>query len=53
VKRLILFHHDPGHDDKKVDAFVRHARALVKKLKGKLQVNAAREGLTIQLGGKR
>jgi phosphoribosyl 1,2-cyclic phosphodiesterase len=53
VKRLILFHHDPGHDDKKVDAFVRHARALVKKLKGKLQVDAAREGLTIHLGGKR
>jgi phosphoribosyl 1,2-cyclic phosphodiesterase len=53
VKKLILFHHDPGHDDKSIDAFVRQARALVKKLKGKLQVAAAFEGMTIKLGGKK
>jgi len=53
VKKLVLFHHDPGHADKTIDAFLRHARALVKKQKGKLKVVAAREGMTIQLGGKR
>jgi phosphoribosyl 1,2-cyclic phosphodiesterase len=52
VKKLILFHHDPGHDDKKIDALVKHARVLVKKQQGKLKVEAAREGMTIQLGGK-
>ena len=53
VKKLVLFHHDPYHDDKKIDAFLKHARALVKKQKGKLKVEAAREGMTIQLGGKK
>jgi ribonuclease BN (tRNA processing enzyme) len=52
VKKLVLFHHDPGHDDRTIDAFVRHARALVKKQQGKLKVEAAREGMTLQLGGK-
>ena len=52
VKKLILFHHDPSHDDKTIDAFVHHARALVKKQRGKLTIEAAREGMTIQLGGK-
>ena len=52
VKKLVLFHHDPDHDDRKIDAFVKHARALVKKRKGKLKVEAAREGMVIQLGGR-
>jgi ribonuclease BN (tRNA processing enzyme) len=52
VKKLVLFHHDPDHDDRKIDALLKHARALVKKQKGKLKVEAAREGMTIQLGGK-
>jgi len=52
VKKLILFHHDPDHDDKKIDAFVTYARRLVAKAKGKLKVEAAREGMTIQLSGK-
>jgi phosphoribosyl 1,2-cyclic phosphodiesterase len=52
VKRLILFHHDPDHDDKKIDAFVRHALQLVARARGKLKVDAAREGMTIRLGGK-
>ncbi len=53
VKKLVLFHHDPGHTDRKIDALVRHARALVKQQHGKLKVEAAREGMVIQLGGKR
>jgi len=53
VKRLLLFHHDPNHDDRTIDRFVRHARALVKRQGGTLKVDAAREGLTIQLKGRR
>jgi len=53
VKKLILFHHDPDHDDKKIDAFVRHAHQLVARAKGKLKVDAAREGMVIQLGEKK
>ena len=34
VRKLVLFHHDPNHDDRTVDAFLRHARALVKKQGG-------------------
>ena len=51
VKKLILFHHDPDHDDKKMDAFQKHARHLAAKAGGKLKVVAAREGMVIQLGG--
>lgn len=52
VKKLVLFHHDPDHDDRKLDEFVKYARRLVVKAKGKLKVEAAREGMVIQLGGK-
>lgn len=51
AKRLFLFHHDPDHDDKKITGFVKHARQIVQRRKGKLKVDAAREGMTIQLGG--
>jgi phosphoribosyl 1,2-cyclic phosphodiesterase len=53
VKRLVLFHHDPNHDDKTIDQFVHYARALVRKQRSKLKVEAAREGLTIELNGAR
>ena len=49
VKQLCLFHHDPDHDDKRIDAFVKHARQLVVKQKAKLKVDAARELQTIEL----
>ncbi len=52
VKKLILFHHDPDHSDKKIDEFVAYARRLVIKAKGKLIVEAAREGMTLRLRGK-
>ena len=52
VKKLILFHHDSAHDDKKIDSFLKHARQLVAKAKSKMKVDAAREGMVIQLGGK-
>jgi phosphoribosyl 1,2-cyclic phosphodiesterase len=49
VKKLLLFHHDPDNDDKKIDGFVKHARKLVAKAKSKLKVDAASEGMVIQL----
>ena len=52
VKKLCLFHHDSVHNDKKIDAFQKYARQLVAKAKGKLKVEAAREGMTIKLNGK-
>lgn len=51
VKQLYLFHHDPNHDDAKIAQMVAHARNLVAQRGGALQVDAAREGLTVQLAG--
>ena len=53
VRQLCLFHHDPDHDDRTIDAFVKRARGLVKKHGGKLQVEAAREGMVLRLGGQK
>ncbi|MGI9087808.1 MAG: response regulator [Chthoniobacterales bacterium] len=44
VKQLFLFHHDPDHDDKKIDAMVAHGEARVREKGGNLKVAAAREG---------
>lgn len=52
VKRLCLFHHEPDHSDKQMDALLNHARKLVTKQKTKLQVDAAREGMVIELTRK-
>lgn len=52
VKKLVFFHHDPDHDDQKMDALVKHARRLVTRTKAKLKVEAAREGMEILLGSK-
>jgi len=52
VKRLYLFHHDPDHDDAKIDAMVGSARQMVADRKGTLKVEAAREGLTVELPAK-
>ena len=52
VKQLSLFHHDPDHDDKRIDSLVRYARRLVAKRRAKLRVDAAREGVTIKLSAK-
>lgn len=51
VKRLFLFHHDPGHDDAQVAAMVEKARALVAKSGAALEVEAAREGAGCVLNG--
>ena len=49
AKRLCLFHHDPDHDDTKVDSMVERARLLVKESGKTLEVDAAREGQEIVL----
>jgi phosphoribosyl 1,2-cyclic phosphodiesterase/CheY-like chemotaxis protein len=52
VGRLLLFHHDPNHDDEMIDKMVERARALVAKSGKPLEVEAAREGAEILLGAK-
>ena len=51
AKQLYLFHHDPNHDDDKITAMVEHARKLAAAHGGTLQVEAAREGMTVDLAG--
>jgi phosphoribosyl 1,2-cyclic phosphodiesterase/ActR/RegA family two-component response regulator len=52
VGKLVLFHHDPNHDDEMIDKMVEHARALVAKSGKPLEVEAAREGAEIMLEAK-
>ena len=49
VRRLLLFHHDPGHDDTRVDAMVDEARRLVRESGKALEVDGAREGEEVVL----
>ncbi len=49
VRRLFLFHHDPGHDDRMVDVMVDDARRLIRKSGKDLKVDGAREGEEILL----
>jgi len=50
--KLLLFHHDPNHDDQMIDKMVEHARALVARSGKPLEVEAAREGAEILLEAK-
>jgi phosphoribosyl 1,2-cyclic phosphodiesterase len=52
VHKLVLFHHDPNHDDAMVDKMLESARALVAKSGKSLEVEAAREGAEILLEAK-
>lgn len=49
VKRLILFHHDPDHDDPTIDLKVKYSRKLLRQKKHKIICEAAREGRVIKL----
>ncbi|HEX8280801.1 MAG TPA: response regulator [Chthoniobacterales bacterium] len=49
VRRLILFHHDPSHDDEKIDDMLERARLLVVENGSSMEVEAAREGAEIWL----
>ena len=52
IQTLVLFHHDPHHDDEKVDAMLESARELVAKSGKPLKVEAAQEGAEILLEAK-
>jgi hypothetical protein len=47
VQTLILFHHDPSHDDNMVGTMVKSARELVAKSGKRLEVAGAQEGTEI------
>ncbi|HEY2801501.1 MAG TPA: response regulator [Chthoniobacterales bacterium] len=49
VRKLFLFHHDPEHDDKKLDEIVEGARTLVLESGKSVEVDAAREGTEVWL----
>jgi phosphoribosyl 1,2-cyclic phosphodiesterase len=49
VKRVLLFHHDPSHDDDMIDRMVEQARDLVRKSGKAMAVEGACEGAEILL----
>ena len=49
VRKLVLFHHDPNHDDATIDAMVESARKLAAKSESYLEVEGAREGAEVAL----
>ena len=49
AKQFFLFHHDPDHDDAKLDRLAAHAREIVAAEKASLQVEVAREGAVVEL----
>jgi phosphoribosyl 1,2-cyclic phosphodiesterase len=53
VGTLLLFHHDPGHNDNTVDSMVEFARELVAKTGRPLEIEGARQGSEILLERKK
>jgi len=49
VKHLILFHHDPDHADRVIDAQVRQCREMIRKNGVPMKCSAAQEGRTVRL----
>ena len=52
VRKLILFHHDPSHNDNKIDDMLEGARLLVVESGRALEVEAGQEGAEIWLAPK-
>ncbi|MFN2477381.1 MAG: response regulator [Chthoniobacterales bacterium] len=52
VRKLILFHHDPQHDDAKVDEMLEGARLLALESGQALEVEAAQEGAELWLNAR-
>ncbi|HXA10155.1 MAG TPA: response regulator [Chthoniobacterales bacterium] len=50
VRKLFLFHHDPGRDDRALDEIVESARMIVLESGQPMEVDAAREGTEVWLG---
>src|SRR5437763_5817158 len=53
IQNLLLFHHDPNHDDTMVDTMVQSARELATKSRSHLAVAGAQEGSEILLEAKK
>lgn len=53
VGHLVLFHHDPEHDDRKIDAMIVHARQQVIETGARLHITAAHELEQIALRPRR
>jgi ribonuclease BN (tRNA processing enzyme) len=48
-RRLLLFHHEPEHDDAAIDRLLAHTRAYAREIAPTLEVDAAAEGMQIVL----
>jgi ribonuclease BN (tRNA processing enzyme) len=46
VRRLVLFHHDPNHDDAALDRLLVEANAARARLGGELEITVGTEGIT-------
>lgn len=49
VRRLVLFHHEPEHDDAELDRIVDAARVVANRTGGPTEVLAAQEGMQLTL----
>lgn len=49
VEKLVLFHHDPGHNDRFIDKLVENSLDKIKKLKFPKFCIAAREGMEMEV----
>lgn len=49
AKRLVLFHHEPEHDDGEMDRLLAAARKFAKKRGGSFDLSAAQEGMKVTL----
>ena len=49
ARHLVLFHHEPEHDDAAIDKLLARARADAKNLAPRLTVDAASEGMQLNL----
>lgn len=49
ARRLVLFHHEPDHDDAAIDRLLEGARTVAAKAAPTLRVDAAMEGLQLNL----
>ena len=49
VKQLILFHHDPDHDDTTIGKIEDLSRKILKQHKSRISCRAAREGMVVEI----
>ena len=52
VRKLLLFHHDPNHDDAMIDQMVEQARQIAADRGSTLEIDAAQEGVELSLPAK-